>query len=146
MRRQSTPDERGQSFLLIPAGFLVLLLMGALVLEAAALHLHQRQLDDIADSVASDAAGLGFDEATFRMDGIVRIDRALATEGLGSTIAFSNLPDATLAAVNIDNGATPEIEVLLSYEHEYILGRALLGGTTKQLSAVGRAALVPSLP
>ena len=134
-------SERGQSLLLLPAGFLILLVLGSLVLEAAALHLHQRQLDDLADSIASDASAVGFDIEAFRATGELEIDPVAAGSVLQPVIDISLLDDAT-GNVQVVPGDPPAVEVELSVEHEYIIGRSLLGGVSKTLTAVGTAELV----
>ncbi|MGI9607831.1 MAG: hypothetical protein ACR2P0_17015 [Acidimicrobiales bacterium] len=138
--------DRGQSVLLLPAGFLILLILGALVLEAAALHLRQRQLDDLADSLANDAAAVGFDIAEFRDSGDVQIDGGRAGDAATVSIEFSNLPDARVVGVRVDSGAVPAVEIELEVNHEYIIGRNLLGGASDTLTATGRAELVRSSP
>jgi hypothetical protein len=145
MRCAPEDRDRGQSVLLIPAGFLILLVLGSLVLEAAALHLHQRQLNDLAASAASDASAFGFDIEAFRETGEVSIDPALAASVLDPAIAISLLDDAT-GVVRVIPGDPPAVEVELSVEHEYIIGRSLLGGVNKTLTAVGTAELVLSGP
>lgn len=144
--KPSLRRDRGQSLLLLPAGFLIVLILGSLVLEAAALHLRQRQLDDLADSLANDAAAIGFDIDSFRDSGEIRIDADRAGRALDASIQFSNLPDARAAALRVTNGPEPEVEVDLVIQHEYIIGRSLLGGASNTLTATGRAALVASAP
>ena len=146
MIRAGQDRDRGQSVLLLPAGFLIVLVLGSLVLEAASLHLHQRQLDDLADSLANDAAAVGFDVEAFRRTGEVRIEPEMAGRTLEIAIELSNLPDARTEALRVTNGPEPEVEVDISIDHEYIIGRTLLGGASDTLTATGRAALVPSAP
>lgn len=143
---RSQRSDRGQSLLLLPAGFLIVLLLGSLVLEAAALHLRQRQLDDLADSIANDAAAVGFDIDAFRASGEIRIDPALARSVIGPAIAISALPTASLESFSVVDDPSPIVEIGLTVEHERIIGGALLGGAPSSLSAVGRAELVPSEP
>ena len=139
----STAD-RGQSLLLLPAGFLIVLLLGSLVLESAALHLRQRQLDDLADSIANDAAAVGFDVATFRATGRVAIDPTSATAVVDPAIDISSTPGARLESFAIVD-APAAVSVALTLDHSYILG-GLLGGGPKTLTATGRAELVLSGP
>jgi len=140
MTRCGPGSERGQSLLLLPAGFLILLVLGSLVLEAAALHLHQRQLDDLADSIASDASTVGFDVEAFRATGELEIDPIVAGSVLDPAIAISLLDDAS-GTVQVIPGDPPGVEVLLTVEHDYIIGRSLLGGASKTLTAIGTAEL-----
>jgi len=109
----------------------------------AALHLKQRQLDDLADSIASDASTVGFDVDAFRLTGAISIDGARANSVVAPNIADSNLKTATASAVSVTPGAEPAATIDLSYEYEYVLGRALFGLSTT-LNATGEAALVRS--
>jgi len=147
--RRRTSDqprgERGQTLLLAPIGLLIVIFLGGVTLEIGAMHLRQRQLDDLADSIANDAATVGFDIETFRENGEVTIDPAAANSVVGAAIAISNLPEARASGVAVTAGAEPEAAVVLSYTYEFILGRAILGAST-ELTATGEAALVPSAP
>lgn len=133
-------DERGQSVLLMPAGFLILVLLAALVLEAAALHLRQRQLIDLADSIANDAIAYGFDVDEFRATGEIVIDEDRARSIVGDEIAISLLPDAT-GALDVVETDPPTVEVVLQMDHTYIIGGSFFGGISDTLTATGRAEL-----
>ncbi len=146
MTLSSARKDRGQSLLLLPAGFLIVLLLGSLVLEAGALHLRQRQLDDLADSLASDAAAVGFDIDEYRRSGTIAIDPDQARSVVTPGIAISSLPAVSPSSLRVIGGAEPRLELTLSFDHEYIIGRSLLGGSPKTLTAVGRADLVLSVP
>lgn len=141
-----TNVDKGQSLLLLPAGFLIVLLLGSLVLEAAALHLRQRQLDDLADSIANDAAAYGFDIEAFRRTGEVAIDPARADEVIEPALSISSLPGARTESFRVIAGIEPGVEIELSVRHEYLIGRLLLGGAPETLTATGRAELVVSNP
>lgn len=132
--------ERGQSVLLMPAGFLILILLAALVLEAAALHLRQRQLIDLADSIANDAVAYGFDVDEFRTTGDVVVDENRARSIVADEISISLLPDA-VGTLNIVDTNPPTVEVVLQMEHTYIIGAKFFGGLSDTLSATGRAEL-----
>ncbi len=146
MRLTRRFDDRGQAVLLLPAGFLIVLILGSLVLEAAALHLRQRQLDDLADSLANDAAAVGFDVDAFRETGEIEIDPERAARNLEISIELSNLPNARTEDLRVINGPDARVEVDLSIEHDYLIGSALLGGAPDALTATGTAILVPSQP
>lgn len=137
--------ERGQTLLLAPIGLIIVVFLGGATLEVGAMHLHQRQLDDLADSIANDAATVGFDVNEFRATGELTIDYVAANSVVGSSIAISNLPEARAEALTVTPGPEPSASVALAYTHEFILGRAILGASTN-LTATGEAALVPSVP
>ncbi|MFT7474285.1 MAG: putative membrane protein [Verrucomicrobiales bacterium] len=136
-------DDRGQTLLLAPIALLIVVILGSVTLEVGALHLRQRQLDDLADSIANDAATVGFDVEEFRSTGTVTINAAAASSVISPSIVISNLPEARATAVDIGPGPEPSATITLSFTHEFILGRMLFGAST-ELSATGEAALVPS--
>jgi len=138
--------DRGQALLLMPAGFLIVIVLLSLVVEAGAMHLHKRQLVDLADSIANDAATYGFDVEAFRATGDVAIDQSAAASIVGSSIAISELPTATVVGVRVTPGPEPSIEVDLSYVHEYVVAGTLVGGSDQILNATGQATLVLSNP
>jgi hypothetical protein len=124
---------------------IIVIFLGGATLEVGAMHLHQRQLDDLADSIANDAATVGFDVEEFRATGELTIDRVAANSVVETSIAISNLPEARASSVTVIPGPEPAAAIVLDYTHEFILGRAVLG-TSTQLTASGQAALVPSNP
>ncbi len=135
--------DRGQTLLLAPIGLIIVIFLGGTTLEVGAMHLRQRQLDDLADSIANDAATVGFDIDTFRETGELSIDPGAANTVVGGSIAISNLPEARSTGVRVTPGPEPSATIVLTYTHEFILGRAILGAST-ELTAAGEAALVPS--
>ncbi len=145
MIRQRLHDDRGQTIFLAPIALIIVVLLGTVTLEVAAMHLRQRQLDDLADSLANDAATVGFDVDAFRTDSTVLvIDPGRASSVLAGGIAISNLPTANaVGGVSVTAGAEPEAAVTITYVHEFILGKAVFGATTT-LTATGEAALVRS--
>lgn len=141
--RSGDDRDRGQTLLLAPIGLIIVVFLGGATLEVGAMHLRQRQLDDLADSIANDAATVGFDIESFRETGELSIDVGAANSVVGTSIAISNLPEAQSSGVVVVPGAEPSATIVLTYTHEFILGRAILGAST-ELTAAGEAALVPS--
>lgn len=142
--RASAPTEqrdRGSSMLLAPIALLIVLMLGAVTLEVGAMHLRQRQLQDLATTIANDAATVGFDVEAFRSNGQVTISESSARQVLGPRIASSDLPGAEPARFAVRSGEVPLVEVGLSYTHEFVLGQ-LIWGTSIELNASGEAALV----
>jgi hypothetical protein len=133
-------SDRGQAIFILPAAFLVFVLLATLVLEAAALHLRQRQLIDLADSIANDAVAFGFDIDEFRQSGDVVVNENAARSIVGDEIAISDIPTATgvLRVVDLD---PPTVEVVLTMDYEYIIGGAFVDAFDEELTAVGRAEL-----
>jgi hypothetical protein len=135
--------DRGQTLLLAPIALLIVVILGSVTLEVGAMHLRQRQLDDLADSLANDAATVGFDIDEFRSTGDISINRVAANSVLSSGIAISNTPEARSFGVTVTAGPEPEATVTLMFTHEFVLGRMLFGAST-ELTATGEAALVTS--
>jgi hypothetical protein len=71
-------DQRDSALALVPAGFLVLIILGALAVDSAAMFLGQRQLGDATAAAANDAAGAAVDNAAFYRSGVVTLDPAIA--------------------------------------------------------------------
>ena len=149
MRRRRN-DDRGQTIFLAPIGFMIVLLLGGVTLEVGNLHLRQRQLDNLADSVASNVAGAGFDVDHFRESCQttceVRVLLNDTTEGIvDQSIMYSNLPLASVVGVSSVGGPDPGVTVNLEYNHEFVFGRQVLG-LSQTLTAQGNATLLTSEP
>lgn len=141
--RRRSVDERGSTLLLAPIGLLVVMLLGAVTLEAGSMHLRQRQLHDLATSIANDAATVGFDVDQFRENGDISIDGGGAQSVVGPSIALSDIPEARAQGLSIINGPPPTVEVELALTHEFILGQLIWGAST-ELTASGQAVLLRS--
>lgn len=140
-QRNQHSGDRGSTLLLAPIGLLIVMMLGAVTLEAGALHLRQRQLHDLATTVANDAATVGFDIDEFRSSGDITIDSGGAQSVVGPSIALSDIPEARPQGLNIIQGAPPTVEVDLALTHEFILGQLIWGAST-ELTASGQATLL----
>ncbi len=78
---------------LVPAGFLVLMLLAALAVDSAVAYQAQHQLHDALAAAANDAVAAGVDDRTFYTGGVVTLDagsaasvvcRSVEAQGLGS--------------------------------------------------------------
>jgi hypothetical protein len=69
-------DDRGSVLALVPAGFLVLILLGALAVDSAVTYLGQQRLHDTLAAAATDAATAGIDNGSFYRSGRVVLDPA----------------------------------------------------------------------
>ena len=150
--RHRRNDDRGQTIFLAPIGFMIVLLLGGVTLEVGNLHLRQRQLDNLADSVASNAAGAGFDVDHFRESCRttceIRVDVSRTTGIVSDSIRFSNFPVGSVSVSNLapaGGPGDPGVTVDLSYDHEFVFGRQVLG-LSQTLTAQGNATLLTSEP
>lgn len=80
--------ERGSALLLVPAGVLVLVVLGAIAVDFALAFLGQRELAGAAAAAANDAAAAALSDAAFYGDGAVAVDpvraEAVAIEAVGA--------------------------------------------------------------
>jgi hypothetical protein len=92
--------ERGSVLALVPAAFLVLLLLGALAVDSGAAFLGQRDLSSSIQTAAADAAGAGISPGAFYGQGAVTIDPTQAAAVVCQDMVAQgnqNLLDPTVA-------------------------------------------------
>jgi hypothetical protein len=80
-------SEQGSVLALLPAAFLVLILLGALTVDSAAAYLAQRQLRDSLESAAADAVGAGLSRSGFYAHGAVTLALPLAGQVVCQSVA-----------------------------------------------------------
>ncbi len=62
----SRPDDRASTLLFFPAALLVMVVLAAITVDFARLHLAQRQVEDLAAATANDAVTVGLDVGGMR--------------------------------------------------------------------------------
>lgn len=72
--------ESGSALLLVPAGVLVLLVLGAIAVDAAVAFLGQREVSNAAAAAANDAATAALSDRAFYTSGVLEVDSGLAME------------------------------------------------------------------
>lgn len=85
--------ERGSALMLVPASVLVLVVLGALAVDAAMAFLGQRALTNAAAAAANDAAALALSDAAFYGDagGPLVLDGGRATRAAADAVAHARL-------------------------------------------------------
>lgn len=116
----------------MPAGLLVMCILGALALDVAAVHQAQRELVTVAEAAANDAAVASWDEASFYRDGSVQVDAAAARR---TAIARVRAADPTLRTLSVRVVGT-EIHVTVAGTVQPIFGRA---AGARSVEIIGRA-------
>lgn len=97
-------DERGSVLMLMPAAVLIVLLLGAITVDAAVVYLAQREAYNVAFDAANDAAGAGLDVDLLRRTGEIAYDPArVAAIARRSVHAAGG--DLHLVAATIDGDA-----------------------------------------
>ena len=91
-------SESGSALALVPAGFLVLIILAAIAVDSAVALLGQRQLGDALAAAANDAAGAAISNSTFYGTGRVALDPAAAARTVCVSLAAQhpNLRDLSV--------------------------------------------------
>jgi Flp pilus assembly protein TadG len=128
--------ERGSVLLLMPAGVLVLLVLGALAVDFSLVHLAQRELADAAAAAANDAAVAGLDEGAFYEAGRLRVDarRARAVAAASWAARSAEFVDGGLERVDVGTVAGEQVQVTVTARAtvEMIFSKALPGAPQRR--------------
>lgn len=137
---RSTGD-RGSTLLLVPAGFLVVLIMASIAVDMSLVHLRQRQAVDVASGAANDAVTAAAEEGALRGGDGVAVSQADAEAVVERIVAASDLaPEVVGAPVVRVTAASVEVE--LTVRADYVFAGAVPGapdGTTVTARASARA-------
>lgn len=128
--------------MLMPAGVLVVLLLGAIAFDMSLLFLRQRQAASVAADVANDVATLAIDEDHFRATGEFRLDPAAAAE-IGVALVEASDIAALVQDVDVSVTTGSVVEVRLVAEVDYVFAKAIPGaadGSTVTAAATAQAA------
>lgn len=129
--------------MLMPAGVLVVLLLGAISFDLSVVFLRQRQASSVAADVANDLASAAFDEQVFRATGSFELDPARA-EALGRSFVDGSGLAGEVVGIEIAVPAPDTVEVRLIVRVDYVFAKAIPGandGTT--VTARATAVAVP---
>jgi Flp pilus assembly protein TadG len=133
--------DRGSVLMLMPAGVLVVLLLGAIAFDLSLVFLRQRQASSLAVDVANDLATAALDEHAFRTDGTYELDPEAAAEIGLALVRASDLADDVLdVEVTVLGADAVEVSVVVAVD--YVFAKAIPGtsdGTTVVASAVAVA-------
>jgi hypothetical protein len=118
--------------MLMPAGVLIVLVLGALAVDSAILFLGERELADLTAAAANDAATAAIDEEMFYRCGRLRLVKDEAGQVAG-TVAAARASDAVTGVqidTTVDNGvAPPEVTVSATGAVRLVFSPALPGGS-----------------
>jgi len=117
--------------MLMPAGILIVILLGAIAFDLSLLFLRQRQAASVAADVANDLATEALDEARFRSTGEFRLDderaRRLAAALLQESDVGGELVDADVTIVDDPTTGDDAVEVRVVVRVDYVFARAIPG-------------------
>jgi hypothetical protein len=127
--------------MLMPAGALIVLLLGAIAVDLSLVFLRQRQASSLAADVANDLASVALDVPTFRASGAFELDPRRADAVGRALLDASDLADElTSATITVDGTDTVTVRVIVSVD--YVFAKAIPGaadGTTVTASATAVA-------
>ena len=133
--------DRGSTLLLVPAGFLVVLIMASIAVDMSLVHLRQRQAVGVASGAANDAVTAAAEEGALRGGDGVAVSRADAEAVVERIVAASDLaPEVVGEPVVRVTAASVEVE--LTVRADYVFAGAVPGaadGTTVTARASARA-------
>ena len=130
MSSRNLKSERGTALMLMPAGVLIVLILGGLAVDSAVLFLGERELADLSAAAANDAATAGLREEAFYACGELELDPGRA-ELVAHTVAGARTSDAVddvSLEVAVDNSVDPpEVTVAASGTVRLIFSPAVPG-------------------
>jgi len=127
--------------MLMPAAVLVVLVLAAITVDTAVVHLARRELRLAADSAASDAVAYGLDERRLRAGEGPVLDAGRVHDAVVGNLAADRLLDRLAAPPEVTIGADGSITVTLTRRVDDVFGRAL-GADDTLVRARGRASPV----
>lgn len=137
--------DRGSVLLLVPAGVLVVVVLGSIAVDFAIAFLGEREVATLAAAAANDAVTAGVDDAHLRATGAFRLDPDRVAAVVEATLAASSTEvdlDPPVVEVTVVDGE-PAVRVRLTGTIDYVFAPALPGGpegTKVSASAVAVAA------
>ena len=132
----------GSVLMLMPAGVLIVLLLGAIAFDLSLVFLRQRQATSVAGDVANDLATQAVDEAELRATGAYRLDPGRA-DALGRALIGPSDLAGEVLDVDIDVLGDDTVQVTVVVRVDYVFAKAVPGaseGTEVQATATAVAA------
>jgi hypothetical protein len=134
----SASTERGSVLMLVPAGFLVLIVLAALAVDSAATYLGQQQLHDSLVAAANDAVTAGLSNQSFYSNGAVVLDSSAVGRVVCLTVAAQSDSDLHGLTVRMAvDGASVRLEGTATVDA--VFGRAIPGFGHRHVKADVRA-------
>lgn len=122
-RRAATRQDGGSVLMLVPAGVLVLLILGAIAVDFSIAFLGQRELTAAAGAAANDAAGR-LSEAAFYGRGELRIDQSQVAAVIDASVAGRQVTGMRITDREVTVTGN-QLCVTLRAEIPYLFARAL---------------------
>lgn len=133
--------QRASVLMLMPAGLLVVLLLGAISFDLSLLFLRQRQASSTAADIANDLASAALDDARFRSTGSYVLDPERAAS-LGASLAEASDVGEEIRSLDVTVLGDDAVEVTIVLEVDYVFAQAIPGAAdsaTVQATATATA-------
>jgi hypothetical protein len=126
-RLPAVRDDRGSVLALLPAAVVIVIVLGAIAVDGTLAFLAERQVANLAASVANDAATQGLAVERFYEDGTLVLDEALvravaADASVAAASSLSHLDDVEISIEVID---VDTVQVSVSARIRTLFSRAL---------------------
>lgn len=119
--------ERGSVLMLMPAAVLVVVVLSALTVDLAVVHLGRARLVHAAEAAANDAATVGLDEARLRAGQGLRLDEARVERAVQASLAASDVAGALAGPPRVVVLSPTAVQVELAMEVRYVFAQAIPG-------------------
>lgn len=134
------PKDTGSVLALVPAGFLVLILLGGLAVDSAVAYQRQHQLHDALSAAANDAVSAGLNDRSFYAGTGVVLDPNTVASVVCRSMAAQDLP--ALHRLRLAVALTGDaVRVRASATISPVFGRAIPGFGDRQVSSTADATL-----
>lgn len=127
MLKRRCGNERGSVLILMPCAVLIVIILGAIAVDLAAVRLGQRDLQAAATDAANDAVTAGLDEWAFRIGAGYRLDPVLVNNAAVRAIGAKGLLGVLDAAPEITINFDGSVSVRLRQRVPHIFGKAIPG-------------------
>jgi hypothetical protein len=134
--------------MLMPAGVLIVLLLGALAVDAAVVFLGERELADLTAAAANDAVTVALAPEDFYRCGALQVDASVARE-VAATVVTARASDSVVLTgldVSVDSsGDAPQVTVAATGTVDLVFTPAMPGADRTRVVAA-RSAATPRAP
>ena len=129
----------GSVLMLVPAAFLVLLVLAAITFDYSHLYLAERELLAVAEAAAQDAVTYGIDQAALRAGGGTHLDQSRVDDAVAQALAAHG-HDLRIVTVRGDVVDDREVVVTLTATIDYIFVGAVPGAPKRATITVRASA------
>jgi len=128
-RDRDRDRDRGSVLMLMPAAFLILVVLGAIAVDLTAIRVGQRSLLNSATDAANDAVTVGLDENTYRSGGGYALDPQKVRSSVYAVLYAKGILNRLTSAPTILIHPDRSVTVILEGRVDHIFAKALPGAS-----------------